>query len=148
MPNSILYENVDMGGRRFVVRDGENIPVIRPPLDGSASSLETWGAGWVTFWESINFDAKDDQLWIEDPANGDGWYIPNLHKLPRPHGNNHWGDRIRGVSHSGAPTGSNENRTIIHANRTVTVGNRHFTASEKEYSELGLEVLSLEGGKT
>ena len=117
-----LFENTPPGGRTLDVSVGENIPVIPPPLGGQASAVFIYGPQWITFWESPNYDAGDDQFWAAPPPNGYHWEITDLHRLYRPHGNNHWGDRIKGVSFSGPPTGDNENRTILHPDGTVTSG--------------------------
>jgi hypothetical protein len=130
---AILFENINIDGFRYTVNEGEQIPIIPPPMgsgDGQTSSMEIFSTQWITFWESPNFDEGDDSLWIEPAGIGRFWQIDNLHILGRPHGTNHWGDRIRAVSFSGPPTGSNENRTIIHADGTVTVGKQLLTAED------------------
>lgn len=132
---AILSENINFNGFPYSVNEGEQIPLIPPPMgsgDGQASSMKVYSTQFITFWESPNFDEGDDSLWIESAGAGFFWSIPNLHTLGRPHGNNHWGDRIRGVSFSGPPTGSNENRTIIHHDGTVTIGDNLLTAQEVE----------------
>lgn len=123
-----LYENIGYGGRIFQDVD-QNVPVIPPPLNGQGSSLVLISNVWVTYWETANYDEGDDSLWIEPRSNG--YAIANLHILGRPHGNNHWGDRIKAISMSGAPTGSNENRTIVHADGSVTVGDTLALPSSK-----------------
>jgi hypothetical protein len=122
-----LYENVDFGGRAFHVESGQHVAVIPPPIgsgDGQASSIHITADQWIVFWEAKNYDEGDDQLWIAPPPAGTRWALSDLHDLPRPHGNNHWGDRILAVSFPGGPpTGNNENRTIVHPDGTITVGN-------------------------
>ena len=94
----------------------ENLPVLPALLGttesgqhGKVSSLKINATGWVVFWEGKSLKEGDDQLWVEGPA-----VISDLAQLHRPHGNNHWNDRILTVSFaSSAPTGSNKNRTII-----------------------------------
>jgi len=132
---AILFENINFDGYVYTVNEGDHTSVIPPPMgsgDGQASSMKVYSSQWITFWESPNFDEGDDSLWIEPAGVGFFWSIPNLHTLGRPHGTNHWGDRIRGVSFSGPPTGSNENRTIIHQDGTVTIGNSLLTAQEAQ----------------
>src|SRR4051794_6098168 len=95
---AILFENIDFGGIPYNVNEGDQIPVIPPPMgagDGQASSMKVYSSQWITFWESPNFDAGDDSLWIEPAGAGLFWNVANLHRLGRPHGTNHWGDRIR-----------------------------------------------------
>lgn len=121
MPTVLLFENANFGGRAHTVTaDSGTLP---PPLDGAASSLTTDHPGWTIFWESQNFDARDDSLWVEGArAQGDP-NLKNLHTLPRPHGSKHWGDRIRGVSFSAnGPDTNNDNRTIYRANGQITSG--------------------------
>lgn len=147
MPAALLYENVGFQGYVFGVENGQNIPVIPPPMgsgDGQASSMYVYGPQWITFWEAHNYNPGDDSLWIHPPRQGYMWVLDNLHRLCRPHGTNHWGDRIRGVSFSGAPTGSNENRTVINANGSVICGNRLFSMEEfqKEFG-VTIEMVSL-----
>jgi hypothetical protein len=128
-----MFENVDFGGTPFNVNNGENIPVLPPPMgngDGQASSLHIFGPQWITFWESPFYDQGDDQLWIAPPPAGFYRYIKNLHGLFRPHGNNHWGDRIRCVSFSGAPSGDNDNRSIWHPDGHWTHGNSLLFSKE------------------
>jgi hypothetical protein len=124
-----LYENVDFGGRAFDVNTGENVPVIPPPLSRGTSSVHVY-YGWITFWESQNYDSGDDQLWVAPPKPGYLWVFANLHTFYRPHGNNHWGDRIWAVSFSGAPTGDNDNRTIVYPDGHVTNGNNLMLDAE------------------
>jgi len=123
---ALLFENVGFQGAIYAVYEGASIPAIPPPMgsgDGQTSSMKVYNfTFWITFWESPNFNEGDDSLWIAPSGNGMFWPLDNLHTLRRPHGNNHWGDRIRAVSFSGPPTGSNENRTIIHPDGSVSVG--------------------------
>ncbi len=122
MVAATLYENVDFGGRAFDINVGESIPVIPPPLSRGTSSIRVY-FGWITFWESQGYNAGGDQLWVAAPPAGKMWSFPNLHGFHRPHGNNHWGDRIWAVSHSHEPLGDNDNRTIVHPDGHVTNGN-------------------------
>jgi hypothetical protein len=129
---AIIYEHVNFGGRTFdVIGD---TPVIPPPMgsgDGQASSLRIFGPEWVVFWETVNYDEGDDQLWIAPPPSGRMWELSNLHILPRPHGNNIWGDRIRAVSLSNSgPTGDNDNRLILNPDGTWTCG---FSVKELKF---------------
>src|SRR3989442_6746964 len=132
-----MFENVEYGGRAFDVNDGDNIPLIPPPLGGNASSLYVYGPHWVTFWESPFYNAGDDQLWVAPPPAGQYWLFHNLHEFYRPHGNNHWGDRIKCVSFSGEPTGDNDNRTIVHSDGSVTNGNSFRASAEGVWPFLG-----------
>jgi hypothetical protein len=121
--SATLWQNDHFGGAGFDIPDSIPIPVIPPPLHRGAKSLRMAGTQWMTFWESDNFDTGDDSLWIAPPGAGFAWNLEYLGNVPRPHGNNHWGDRISGVSFSGSPTGDNDNRTIIHEDGHITVGN-------------------------
>jgi hypothetical protein len=124
-----LFENVNYGGRALDIQDGYSSPQLPPPIGNQqASSIQVFCQEWITFWESTNYG--DDSLWIAPPSPGHYWPIPNLHILPRPHGNNHWGDRIAAVAFSGPPSGSNEDRTIVWPDGHITVGNR-FEMSAK-----------------
>jgi hypothetical protein len=103
-----IYRNVAFGGEALDITS--NIPELPSPLYREVSSLkvENENTKWVVFWESKNFDDGDDQLWIQGSRT-----IKNLHTLRRPHGNNHWGDRIEAVSFSDVgPQGDNDNRTV------------------------------------
>lgn len=94
-PHIILYENVDFGGRQYRI----NIPTqgcLIPDgwANGYASSLEIKGTNatdWCLFYETPS-NVGDDMLWVQGPGK-----LRNLHAIERPHGNNHWGDRIRGI---------------------------------------------------
>lgn len=130
---ALLYEHINYAGYTYPVNDGENLPAIPPPMGadhGQASSMYVYSPQWITFWESPNYDQGDDSLWIAPPKPGHRWEFANLHQLGRPHGTNHWGDRIRCVSFSGGPTGSNENRTVVHEDGRVSIGSNRFTARE------------------
>ena len=113
-PKVMLWSEANYKGESLSVN--ETLPVLPAPLGtteggqhGKVSSLKINTRGWVVLWEGKSFKESDDQLWIEGPAE-----VSDLAKLHRPHGNNHWNDRILAVSFSpGAPTGSNKNRTII-----------------------------------
>jgi hypothetical protein len=130
---ALLYEHSNYGGYTFGVEYGQNYPALAPPIgsgSGQASSMYIYGPQWITFWESPNYHEGDDSLWVHPPPIGYIWTFDDLHRLNRPHGNNHWGDRIRCISFSGAPTGSNENRTIVRADGSVISGDRLFTSDE------------------
>jgi hypothetical protein len=104
----------------------QDVAVLPDPIRFNASSLQTEDNRWSVFWETIFFNPGDDQLWIEGAFN-----LPDLRILPRPHGNNHWNDRINAVSFPAqGPTGDNDNRTIIHADGHVTVGNKKLSSAE------------------
>jgi hypothetical protein len=103
-----VYRNVGFGGEAVDITS--NTAQLPSPLNGEVSSLKVDNENlkWTVFWESENFDEGDDQLWIQGPRT-----IANLHTLHRPHGNNHWGDRIKAVSFSAdGPQGDNDNRTV------------------------------------
>lgn len=137
MPAAILWVNVNESGPSYPINDGQNIPMLPPPIGPrQASSIEVFGPHWITFWESPNYDAGDDSLWIAPPPAGRMWKLDDLTNVPRPHGNNQWNDRIDGVSFSGAPTGSNENRTIIWADGHITVGNDGDAVSRIEQENI------------
>ncbi len=114
LPKVVIYDNADYNGESLTIN--ETLSVLPAPLGttiggqhGKVSSLKINPKGWVVFWEGKNFNENDDQLWVEGPA-----VISDLAKLHRPHGNNHWNDRILAVSFATAPpTGNNKNRTII-----------------------------------
>lgn len=114
LPKVMVYSEAEYKGETLIVND--NLPVLPAPLGtteggqhGKVSSLKIHAKGWVVFWEGKNYKESDDQLWVEGPA-----VISDLAKLHRPHGNNHWNDRILSVSFASAPpTGNNKNRTII-----------------------------------
>lgn len=114
LPKVVVYDNADYNGESLTIN--ETLSVLPAPLGttasgqhGKVSSIKITTKGWVVFWEGKNFNEGDDQLWVEGPA-----VISDLAKLHRPHGNNHWNDRILAVSFSTAPpTGNNKNRTII-----------------------------------
>src|SRR5262245_52761230 len=94
------------GAPTFEIQQGQNTSAIAPPMgadDGQGSSMIVPSSTWITFWELPNFDGGGDSLWIESAGPGFQWRLDNLHQLRRPHGNNHWGDRIRAVSFSGPP---------------------------------------------
>lgn len=113
-PKVIMYGDANYKGEVLTIN--ETLPILPAPLGttesgqhGKVSSLKINAKGWVVFWEGKNFKESDDQLWVEGPA-----VISDLAKLHRPHGNNHWNDRILAVSFaSNPPTGNNKNRTII-----------------------------------
>ncbi|MBS1809586.1 MAG: hypothetical protein JST84_15610 [Acidobacteria bacterium] len=113
-PKVMMWGEANYKGESLTVN--ENLPVLPAPLGttengqhGKVSSLKVNSTGWVVFWEGKSFKESDDQLWVEGPA-----VISDLAQLHRPHGNNHWNDRILAVSFASAPpTGSNKNRTII-----------------------------------
>jgi hypothetical protein len=134
---AVLFENVDQGGRSFSVNDGENVPLIPPPLGGQGSSIYVYGPHWITFWESAFYNAGNDQLWVAPPPAGQYWIFHNLHTFYRPHGNNHWGDLIKSVSFSGEPVGDNDNRTIVHPNGSVTNGNSFHLSAEGVWTFVG-----------
>jgi hypothetical protein len=120
MGSAFLYLDINGGGGFYLAVKDE--AVLPDPIRFRASSLETLDRRWSVFWETIFFNPDDDQLWIEGQ-----WQIPNLHMLHRPHGNNHWGDRINAVSFpSEGPTGDNDNRTILHADHRITVGDKEL----------------------
>lgn len=114
LPKVVIYSDAEYKGETLTIN--ENLPVLPAPLGtttggqhGKVSSLKITTKGWVVFWEGKNFNEGDDQLWVEGPA-----VISDLAKLHRPHGNNHWNDRILAVSFGSAPPiGNNKNRTII-----------------------------------
>lgn len=109
VPKATIWEDADFGGRSLEIF--ESHPLLPFPFEFTASSLQVnlQPGEWIVFWEAREYDAKDDQLWISGSRS-----IANLHLLRRPHGKNHWGDRIRAISlPPGGPTGSNENRTVL-----------------------------------
>jgi hypothetical protein len=116
--SATLWQNDHFTGQGFDIPDSISVPVIPPPLHRGAKSLKVSGTQWMTFWESDNYNTGDDSLWIA-PGH---WTLEYLGNVGRPHGNNHWGDRISAVSFSGPPQGSNENRTIVHEDGHITVG--------------------------
>ena len=125
LPKLNLYEHINFGGWEYAIND--SIPALPPPVgsgDGQASSVRIYTNEWVILWENVNYDEGEDQLWIAPAGAGFGWEIDNLHDIRRPHGNNHWGDRIRCVAFPGSgPSGDNDNRTIVHEDGHVTTGN-------------------------
>lgn len=125
MAKVTLFEDINFGGEKFEIND--NIAAIPPFMgsgDGQASSVVIQTNEWVVLWENVNYQEGEDQFWIAPPGIGYQWNLDNLHEYPRPHGNNHWGDRIRCVAFPGRPpSGSNENRTILQADGSITVGN-------------------------
>jgi len=145
MAKVILYEHVDYGGLAYAI--DANTPVIPPPMgqgDGQASSIHIYTNEWVTFWEGKDFDPGNDQLWVAPPGQGYQWNFANLHTQLscRPHGNNHWGDRIRGVSFPGTgPLGSLDNILIVKADGSFG-GNTH-ACQEKLAIDLDIEKISL-----
>lgn len=127
MDGVLMFPDVGFtGGFKLEIRTGEAWPTLPPPMgaaDGQASSMYVCSAQWAVFWESPNFDEGDDSLWVAPVGPNYQWNLDNLHTIGRPHGTNHWGDRIRGVSFTPVgPTGSNENRTIINGDGTISVG--------------------------
>ncbi len=143
MSKVILYENVDFGGFPYGI--DTNTPVIPPPMgsgDGQASSIHIYTNEWVTFWEGINFNQGNDQLWVAPPGPGYVWNFKNLHTLCRPHGNNRWGDRIRGVSFPGTgPSGDLDNILIVNSDGSLA-GNTH-ACNKKSAIEIDVEKLSI-----
>ena len=115
----ILFENVDFGGRSWEVT--QTTGSFSGWQNRSASSIRVQGFGdndWNAFFETAN-NSGDDQLYLQ--GNGE---LNNLHTIARPHGNNHWGDRISQVQVAVAPSGSNENQTILsHGTRNYVDGN-------------------------
>jgi hypothetical protein len=119
MPRVTLFTDINFGGAQYVVNDA--VAQLPPGVENEVSSIRIEGSAPGTFtvlWEARGFDGGDDALWLE--GNGE---LHNLHTLRRPHGNNHWGDRVSGVSFQAAPQGSTENRTILyHGRRDYTDG--------------------------
>ncbi|MEP7340372.1 MAG: hypothetical protein ABI977_21760 [Acidobacteriota bacterium] len=119
-PKVMLFEYANYQGERINLNT--NSSLLPPPLGskdggkhGNVSSLKVNVKGWVVFWEGKEYNEGEDQLWVEGPA-----IISDLSKLHRPHGNNHWGDRIRSVSFaSSPPIGDNNRRTIISRRTSV-----------------------------
>ncbi|MEO6727195.1 MAG: hypothetical protein ABIU20_08110 [Blastocatellia bacterium] len=120
LPKIVVFEHANYQGAALDLNT--NTSLLPPPLGskeggkhGNVSSLKVNVKGWVVFWEGKEYNEGEDQLWVEGPA-----VISDMSKLHRPHGNNHWGDRIRSVSFaSGPPTGDNNRRTIITRQTTV-----------------------------
>lgn len=119
-PKVVMYEHAGYQGESLVVET--NLPALPPPfnntqgsLNGTASSLKVNFSGWVVFYEGRDFNDGKDQLWIQGPTT-----ISDLSKLHRPHGNNHWGDRILSVSFPGhPPQNAKSNYTIISRSTTI-----------------------------
>ena len=131
-----LFENIGFQGRTLDIQDGNQVPALPPPVGNQqASSIYVFGPQWITFWESTNYG--DDSLWVAPPPAGRYWRLDNLHTLGRPHGNNHWGDRISAVAFSGPPSGSNEDRTIIWPDGHGTVGDRFEITAEGLWKFIG-----------
>jgi hypothetical protein len=89
----------------------------------NTSSLTVQNASgmWSIFWESINYDSSDDQLWVQGNAE-----LAYLTGISRPHGTNNWNDLISAVSfRSVGPwdynTPSNENSTVCYENEPCVV---------------------------
>lgn len=123
-----LYENVGFTGRAWEVI--QTTGQFQDWQNRSASSLKVEGFrddDWNAFFESAN-NYGDDQLYLQ--GNGE---LANLHTLARPHGNNHWGDRISQVQIGVAPAGDNDNQTILYHGRRDYVdghqGNRQLDGS-------------------
>lgn len=114
LPKVVLYGEANYKGEALTIN--ESLPILPAPLGtteagqhGKVSSLKINANVWVVFWEGKYFNEGDDELWVEGPA-----VISDLAKLHRPHGNNHWNDRILAVSFASAPpSGKNKNRTVI-----------------------------------
>ena len=114
LPKVVMFGEANYKGETLTIN--ENLPVLPAPLGttesgqhGKVSSLKSNTKGWVVFWEGKNFNEGDDELWVEGPA-----VVSDLAKLHRPHGNNHWNDRILAVSFASAPpSGNKKNRTVI-----------------------------------
>lgn len=132
MAKVTLYQDINFAGYTYDIND--NTPVIPPPMGGDnpqASSIRIYTNEWVTFWESPNYDQGDDQLWVAPPGNGRMWIIPNLPGFWRPHGNNNWNDRIKGVSFPGqGPSGDLDNIVILNADGSLS-GNLGLLAEEE-----------------
>lgn len=117
-PRAVIWENTNFQGQSLEIFEDQPLlpwPFTLGPNFAEASSIQTNldEGEWAVFWEEAGYDRGSDQLWVQGTQS-----LPNLHlkegKLRRLHGNNEWGDRIRGVSFpNGGPTGSNENRTVL-----------------------------------
>jgi hypothetical protein len=126
MAEVTLYEHINFVGRTYDVNtDMDSFPDWPGTNDGQTSSIKVFRKGWVRFWEGTDWDDSNDQLWVEGPMTNNP-NLQNLHTLPRPHGNNHWGDRIRCISFPGqAPDlgdANQDNRTVVFANGRIVVG--------------------------
>ncbi len=112
----VLWENIDFGGRSHRI----NLPT-QGTIDlkntgwtnRGTSSIEIVGLSegqWSCFYETSNHTG-DDMLFVQGSGR-----LRNLHTIVRPHGNNHWGDRIQGVASpvTGPSSSLNENSTRIY----------------------------------
>ncbi len=104
-----LYINENYGGAAFTATG--NVAQITGPVFKEASSARITNAdhAWTVLWESENFNAHDDQLWIEGSRDMSSFAVPG-----RPHGNNSWNDLIKAISFSASPPSwdGNDNRSI------------------------------------
>ncbi len=115
-PKVILYEHLNYGGQSLPVNSTTNhLPGFFGTNDGQATAFRIYTNEWVIFWEDVNLHHSDDQLWIAPAGVNRGWELPDLRGVGRPHGNNQWNDRIRGIAFSPTgPIGDNQNRTIVY----------------------------------
>ena len=113
MPTKVeLFQNRDFGGARLAI--DANTPQLPLPFGNrETSSLKVHTREWVKFYENDNFNEDDDVLWIEGDRPDDP-NLRNLHTLPRPHGNEHWGDRILSVSFPGGPPSAETTNCTIY----------------------------------
>jgi hypothetical protein len=126
-----LCWDVTFVGNRIAIPEGSDAAPLPAPWSngsGEASSLILAGPtrSWAVLWETSK-NSGDDSLWIAPIPDGWAFMLWSLHTgtgsgfppgmLDRPHGNNHWGDRIRGVTWTpNPPSGDNDNRTILWPN--------------------------------
>lgn len=113
MKKVTLFVDAGFSGASYEVTT--DIPRLPPGIDSEVSSIKIEGLAegeFVVLWETKDYSQGDDSLWIE--GNGQ---LENLHRLVRPHGNEHWGDRASAISFQAAPSGSTENRTVIYKGR-------------------------------
>ena len=77
------------------------------------ANLRSIHTDWNAFFETVD-DTGDDQLYVQ--GNGE---LANFHTILRPHGNNHWGDRISQVKVGLAPPAGlvTENSTVLYHGR-------------------------------
>lgn len=117
-----LFEARDVSGRFFDIEASRESCVIPSLFRNSISSMYVCASFWITFWEGEPFNEMNDSLWVAPLPKGQFWLFRDLHKVGRPHGNNHWGNQIRAVSWSGPPDGSSFSRTIVESDGTICIG--------------------------
>jgi hypothetical protein len=123
-----LWENTDFNGQTVEIEGG--YITLTGWQDKSASSIKIEGfksTDCNAFYESSGDDGSD-QLYTE----GNGAFA-NLHVITRPHGNNHWGDRISQVCVGKIPMGDKQNQTIFNCNnKTYSNGTKNIATLDEK----------------